>query len=80
MYIHNQMNNIYIIWFWILYPVRTINIVELNNEWKQVHLMAIYRSTHVGLYRNYNANNNFESIAVVNVAKDGYSPKVQAQS
>ena len=42
--------------------------------------MAIYRSTHVGLYRNYNANNNFESIAVVNVAKDGYSPKVQAQS
>lgn len=35
--------------------------------------MAIY--TYVGLYRDYNANNNFESVAVVNVAKDGYSPK-----
>lgn len=35
--------------------------------------MAIY--TYVGLYRGYNANNNFESVAVVNVAKDGYSPK-----
>jgi len=35
--------------------------------------MAIY--TYVGLYRDYNANNNLESVAVVNVAKDGYSPK-----
>lgn len=35
--------------------------------------MAIY--TYVGLYRDYNDNNNFESVAVVNVAKDGYSPK-----
>ena len=35
--------------------------------------MAIY--TYVGLYRDYNANNNFESVAVVNVAKDGYSSK-----
>lgn len=35
--------------------------------------MAIY--TYVGLYRDYNANNNFESVAVVNVAKDGYPLK-----